>query len=84
MKQGGHLDMMHYTPSTLNGRVLDALSTIADGGESNAHILLCSLRSFDFIVSLVEHLSYINSLCKALQKEGTNLLAALESAKASL
>ena len=67
--------------------VLEALSTIADGGESNAHILLCSLRSFDFIVSLVivEHfLSYTNSLSMALQKEGTNLLAALESAKASL
>ena len=66
--------------------VLEALSSIADEGESNAHILLCSLQSFDFIVSLVvEHfLSYTNSLSVALQKEGTNLLAALESAKASL
>ena len=67
--------------------VLEALSTIADDGESNARILLCSLRSFDFIVSLVvvEHfLSYTNSLSVALKKEGTNLLAALESAKASL
>ena len=67
--------------------MLEALSSIADEGESNAHILLCSLQSFDFIVSLVvvEHfLSYTNSLSVALQKEGTNLLAALESAKASL
>ena len=60
MKQGGHLDMMHYTPSSLNGRVLEALSTIADGGESNAHILLCSLRSFDFVsLVIVEHFNLI-------------------------
>ena len=67
--------------------VLEALFSIADEGESNVHILLCSLQSFHFIVSLVvvEHfLSYTNSLSVALQKEGTNLLAALESAKASL
>ena len=67
--------------------VLEALSTIADSGDSNAHNLLCSLQSFDLIIGLVivEHfLSYTNSLSVALQKEGTNLLAALESARASL
>ena len=53
--------------------VLEALSTIADSGDSNAHLLLCSLQSFDLIVSLVvvEHfLSCMNSLSVALQKEG--------------
>ena len=52
--------------------VLEALSTIADSGDSIAHILLYSLQLFDFIVSLVvvEHfLSYTNSLSVALQKK---------------
>ena len=46
--------------------VLEALSTIADSGDLNAHNRLCSLQSFDLIVSLEHFLSYTNSLSVAL------------------
>lgn len=51
--------------------VLEALSIIADSGDSNAHILLCSPQSFDFIVSLVvvEHFCPTQIHCRLLFKK---------------
>ena len=50
--------------------VLEALPSIADDGDSNAHILLCSLRSFDFIVSLVvvEHFNKFIVCCSSKRR----------------
>ena len=63
--------------------VLDSLSSLVDDGDAKAYSLLRSLQSFDLTVSLVvvEHfLSYTSALSKALQREDTDLLTALDEA----